>query len=175
MSQRIISLAIARLLDSLLRLQIPMHNLMPMTILDCTNNLLKKPPRLGLLHPSLVDDILEQLLPRIFDDHDNVRTGGDHLVELDDMGMSQDFEVLDLSFDAGGHLHVLDLAAVDYLHGYFVACHGVGCHCGRPRRGASLGSRWASGWGIGVGIGVAEACHSIPRNPRQSSREITTR
>ena len=100
-----------------------MNNLMPMTILDRTNNLLKKPPRLILLHPPLVHDILKQLLPRIFNDHDDIRRGGDHFVELDDVRMTEDFEVLDFSFDAGGHLHVLDLAAVDYFHGDFVPCH----------------------------------------------------
>ena len=116
-------------MNSLFRLQIPMNNLVPMAILDGTDDLLEKPPGLMFLHPSLVDDILEQLLPGIFYHHDNVRGRGDDLVEFDDVRMSQDFEVLDLTFYAGGHVHVLDLAAVDDLHGDLVACHRVCGHC----------------------------------------------
>ena len=116
-------------MDSLFRLEIPVDDLVPMTILDRTDDLLEKPPGLMFLHPSLVHYILEQLLPGIFYHHDNVRGRGDDLVEFDDVRMSQDFEVLDLPFYAGGHVHVLDLAAVDDLHGDLVACHRVCGHC----------------------------------------------
>lgn len=115
-------------MDSLFRLQIPMDNLVSMTILDRTDDLLEEPPGLMFLHPALVHYILEQLLPGIFYHHDNVRTRGDNLVEFDDVRMSQDFEVLDLTFHAGGHVHVLDLAAVDDLHGDLVAGHRVSGH-----------------------------------------------
>ena len=99
-----------------------------MTILYGTYDLLKEPPRFGLFHPSLVDDVFEQLLPGVFDDHDDIRRRRDDLVQFDDMGVSEDFEVLDLSFDSGGHVHVLDLATVDDLHGDLVAGHRVGGH-----------------------------------------------
>lgn len=115
--------------NSLFRLQIPMNNLVSMTILNGTDDLLEKPPGLTLLHPSLVHYILEQLLPRIFYHHDDIRGRGDDFVELDDVRMSQDFEVLDLTFYAGGHVHVLDLPAVDDLHGDLVAGHRVCSHC----------------------------------------------
>lgn len=112
-------------MDSLFWLQVTMDNLVTMAILDCTNDLLKESPCLIFFHASLVDNVIEELATCVFNDHDDISWSSDDLVELDDMRVSEDLEVLDFSLDSRGHVHVLNLSAVDDLHCDLVASDRV--------------------------------------------------
>lgn len=48
---------------------------MSMTILDCTNNLLKEPPCFFFFHFSSFDNVVEELVPGVLDHHDDVGRG----------------------------------------------------------------------------------------------------
>ena len=105
-----------------------MDDLVSMTIFDRTDDLLEEPPCLILLHLPLVHDIVKQLSPSVFDDHNDIRWSGYHFVKLDDMGVTKDFKVLDLPFHSGGHFEVFNLVTIEDFHGDFVTCDGMGSH-----------------------------------------------
>lgn len=97
-----------------------MDNLVPMTIFHRTDHLLEKSPRFILIHLATFHNVIEQLVTRVFDHHDDVRRGRYHLVQLDDVRMSQHLEILNLPLDAIRHVHVLNLLLAQDLHGHFV-------------------------------------------------------
>jgi hypothetical protein len=48
-------------------------------------------------------------------------------IQLDDVGVSQDFEILDLPLHAGVHIRSGDLGPVDQLEGNLMTGDTVGC------------------------------------------------
>ena len=88
----------------------------------------------SITHPSFPFShyIVEQFLPGVFHDHDDIRRGRDDFVstisyrsmldiQFDDMRMSEDFEVLDLPLHSGIHIRRGYLGAVYELQSDLMA------------------------------------------------------
>ena len=105
-----------------------MHDHMSVTVSDTGDDLLEELSSLVLGEPTVLDDMIEQLAARhILHDHEDVRGRVDHLVELDDVRVSEELEVLDLATDLSDHVKRLDLVAVEDLYGHCVTCQLVAC------------------------------------------------
>jgi hypothetical protein len=68
--------------DPLLRFQIPVHDVVTVTVLQRAHDLLEEPPRLVLGHLSPSDDVVEKLAGEVLDDHNNVGGRGDDVVAV---------------------------------------------------------------------------------------------
>lgn len=71
-------------LDSLFRLEITVHNVVTVAVLDGGNHLLEEAAGLVLVHAALAlcDNVVEQLFARILHDHDDVCGRRDDLVPV---------------------------------------------------------------------------------------------
>ena len=49
-------------------------------------------------------------------------------LQLNNMGMSEQFQVLDLSSYFANHIKILDLLSVEDFDSYLMACKLVNCH-----------------------------------------------
>jgi hypothetical protein len=117
--------------------EISVYNFVAMAVLDCTDDLLEEFAGLVLLQPSVVDNVVEQFTASIFEDHDDFsrrcydRVAGEVSnmkqytwvgnVQLDDVGVSQQLQILDLAFDSAGHISGNQSLAVDDLEGDLLA------------------------------------------------------
>ena len=92
-----------------------------MTELDPRQDLLEEPPGTVLCQLSMLDNVVKQLSAGdVFHDHKNVGGCGDDLVELDDVGVTEQLQVLNLPPDLSHHVKALDLLTVQNFHGHFV-------------------------------------------------------
>src|SRR5687768_9597359 len=118
-----------------------MDNFVPMAVLHSAYHLLKKSPGLGLLEPAILDDIIKKLAACEFEHHDNLglrlyyrvpvglsplawgvnwrhrrRHGGrPRHVQLNNVGMSQQLEIFNLSLDPTSHVTADELLPGDDL------------------------------------------------------------
>ena len=104
-----------------------MHNSELVNVLYAGDDLLEEPGCLLLLQTFSVDDVVEQL-PALCILHDEVQLLGglDDFVELDQVGMPNDFQNVDLpshSFNVG---HVGYFLLFEYFDGHLFACEDVG-------------------------------------------------
>lgn len=101
-----------------------------MTELHPGEDLLEEPPGPFLCQLSVLDDVVEQLSARdVLHDHEDVGRGGDDLVQLDDVWVTEQLEVLDLSSDLADHVEALDLLSVQDFDGHFVPRYLVEPDC----------------------------------------------
>ena len=68
--------------------RVPVDNLMSMAIFDCGNDLLEKAPGFILRHSAALHNIVKKFLARVFDHHDNIVFGLDHIIKFDNVGMA---------------------------------------------------------------------------------------
>ena len=71
---------------------------------DSANNLLKEPPRFGLGHPAVLDQIIKKFTTGIFQHHDNLLRRRNDRIQLDDMRMPQQLQVLYLPLHSPRHI-----------------------------------------------------------------------
>lgn len=102
-----------------------MYNLVSMAVLDCGNNLLEEAARLVFGHLDLFNNVIEELCASILHDHDDVGRRCNDLVQFDNVGMSQQLEVLDFPADPTDHVQHGDPAPVDDFHCDRVAGDGM--------------------------------------------------
>lgn len=57
-----------------------MNNLVPVTVFDRTNDLLKEPSCVVFRHLTLFDNVIEQLATRVFNHHDDIGGRRNHFV-----------------------------------------------------------------------------------------------
>ena len=80
-------------------------------------------------------DVVEQFpAGDVLHDHEYVRGRVDDLVQADDVWVRAHLEYVDLPPHLLCHLHVLDAALVQDLHGYFLSSHHVMRHYAEHRR-----------------------------------------
>ena len=96
-------------------------DLVAVAILDGTQHLLEEAAGLLLGHAAVGDDVVEQLAAGVLEHHDDLVGGLDDGVQLDDVGMAQELEVLDLALDAADHVAADELFARDDLEGDLLA------------------------------------------------------
>ena len=71
----------------------------------------------------MLDDVVEQLpTGDVLHDHEDVSGRGDHLVKLDNVGMSKQLQNLNLSVDFFSNVHFLYFFSVQYFYGHFMSC-----------------------------------------------------
>ena len=87
------------------RLQVAVGDLVLVAVVCGLDDLLKKAACFAFRQAPVVDNVLEQLATRVLEDHDNVRRRRDDLVELDDMGMAEHAQELDLALDPPADVH----------------------------------------------------------------------
>lgn len=117
-----------------------MNNLVPVTVFDRTNDLLKEPSCVVFRHLTLFDNVIEQLATRVFNHHDDIGGRRNHFVssnkkrkvgvvvtlaplcchfflgiQLDNVRMSQELQVLNFPLDASTQVHARNLFLVDNL------------------------------------------------------------
>ncbi len=105
-----------------------MRNLFLVAILNRANDLLKEPPCLVFVHPAPFENIVEQLVSRIFHDQDDFRGRRHDFVELADMRMLENAQVLDFPTHPICHFQIRDSPSVDQLYCNLVFCKRVDSH-----------------------------------------------
>lgn len=94
---------------------------MPMAIVDTGNYLLKEFSGLRLVQFSLFYNIIEKLSSRYkLHNHENIGRSGNNLIELDDVRMTKEFKILNLSTYFSDHIETFNFLPVEDLDGYFV-------------------------------------------------------
>lgn len=69
----------------------------------------------------------------IFHDEENIVRGLDHLVQSNDVRMSEQFQNFDLSLDLPVHFRALDLLSIENFDCHLVSRSLMFCHCVRTR------------------------------------------
>lgn len=105
-----------------------MHYSEFMSVLDSTDNLLKDFASLLLIHPFLADNIVKQLTPlHVLHDKEEMFGSFDDLIQLNDIGMPNQLQNVDLSrysFHIGYVYYPILLKDLD---GHFLTRWNVGC------------------------------------------------
>ena len=84
--------------------------LVPVAIVHPTDDLLEEFLCFRFLQFAMFYNVVKQFATRhILHCHKDVRGGADHLVELDDMRMSEEFKMLNFSLDFPNNIQVLDV------------------------------------------------------------------
>lgn len=129
-----------------LGLQISVDNLVSVAVFDGAYNLLEELSGLCLLQFTVVDDVVEQFAACVFEDHDDLgRRCYDGIargakvsmkmrqarlqandVQLDDVGMAQQLQILNLTLDPACHVSGDEPLAIDDLEGNLLAADLVG-------------------------------------------------
>ena len=87
-----------------------MNHIVSVAIIHSTDNLLEESPSILLLQFAVLDDVVKQFPARdVLHYHEDVRGGADDLVQLDDVGMTEQLQVLDFSSDLSDNVKILDL------------------------------------------------------------------
>ena len=86
-------------------LEVAVGDLVLVAVVCGRDDLLKEAARFAFRQAPVVDNVLEQLAARVLEDHDNVRRRRDDLVELDDMGVAEHAQELDLALDPPADVH----------------------------------------------------------------------
>lgn len=93
-----------------------------MAIVDTGDDLLEESSRVRLLQFAVLDDVVEQLAAGyIFHDHKNIGRRTDHLVQFDDVRMTKQLQVLNLTPDLSDHVEIFDFLSVQNLDGHLIA------------------------------------------------------
>ncbi len=67
---------------------------------------------------AIFHDVVEELATRnIFHDHENVGWCGNYLVQFDDVGMSEQFQILDFPANLANHIQTFDLLSIEDFYG----------------------------------------------------------
>lgn len=99
-----------------------MNDVVPMAIVDAGDDLLEEASSVRLLQLAVLDDIVEQFAARhVLHDHENVGRCADHLVQFDDVRVTEQLQVLNLAPDLADYVQVFDLLTVQNLDGHLVA------------------------------------------------------
>ena len=106
-----------------------MDDLVSVTVLHSTDNLLEKLPALVFCQFAVGHNIVKQFLSGIFQHHDDLARRCDDGIQLDDVWVAQELQVLNLSLDASSHISrdqlasrynfQSDLLLADFMDGQF--------------------------------------------------------
>jgi hypothetical protein len=77
---------------------------MPVTVLDSAHDLLEELSGLMLGELAVGDNVVEELLSRVLQNHDDLAWRRDDSIQLDDVWVPQELQVLDLSLDTASHI-----------------------------------------------------------------------
>mmetsp|Transcript_7285 Transcript_7285/g.26071 ORF Transcript_7285/g.26071 Transcript_7285/m.26071 type:complete len:273 (+) Transcript_7285:1135-1953(+) len=107
--------------QQVLRLEVSVHHLVEVAVLNARHNLLEDVPCLVLRQPALLDNVVEELAAgRVLRHHEDVRRRADDLVQLDDVRVPEALQVLDLAPHLLIHVKRANLVAVQDLHRHLV-------------------------------------------------------
>jgi len=149
--------------QKVLWLEIPVNDVVPMAVLDSGDDLLEESARVALLqlqnaHISLaitylqynagpshylavLDNVVEELSATdVLHDHEDVGGRRDDLIQLDDVGVAEELQILDLPPDLSHHVQALNLLPIQDLDGDLVARHLMETHCEARRASTPRGS-----------------------------------
>jgi hypothetical protein len=114
-----------------------------MNIFDAAYNLLEHLAGFLLVHPLLADDIVKELASfHVLHDEEEVFGRFDDFVELDDIGVADEFEDVDLSGHSFHVGHIDYPVFFQYFYGYFLAGGNVGGQFDLPEGALAQGLFW---------------------------------
>ena len=110
--------------QQILRLKIPVNDVVTVAIFHAGDDLLEEPPGVVLLQLAVLNDVVEEFSAGdVFHHHEDVGGRGDDLIELNDVRMSEQLQVLNFPPDFSHHVQVFDFLPVEDLDGHFVSGH----------------------------------------------------
>ena len=93
-----------------------------MAIIHTTDDLLEESPSIFLPEFAMLDNVVKQLsTTHILHHHEDVSGGADHLVQLDNVWVSEQFQILNFSPDLSNYIQVLNLLPVIQDELFFAA------------------------------------------------------
>ena len=98
-----------------------MYNLVSVAVLDRAYYLLEELASLVLLESAMIYDVIEEFSACKLQNHDDLFWCCYDRVEFDDMRMSQQLKILNLSFDTSSHVSSDKLASSDYLESHLLS------------------------------------------------------
>ena len=116
----------ARVEQAVLELDVAVHDVVRVTVVDAARDLSEQPPRLILLQTTLRPHVLAQVTAaRVLDDEAHPLGRVDHLEQLDDGRVLDALEVADLADDALARAVVTDLELFEDLDRHLLAAEVV--------------------------------------------------
>ena len=113
---------------------LPVNDIVSMTIVNAGDDLLKEASRVRLFQFAVLDNVIEEFAAgHILHDHENVGRRADHLVKFDDVRMSKQLQVLNLTPNLTDYIEIFDFLPVQNFDGHLIAGALMSGGCTRQR------------------------------------------
>lgn len=114
--------------QNIFQFKIPVNNFQFMTVLDTADDLIEYLTSFILIHSLLLDDVVKQFSStKKLHDQEKIFWRLNDLIQLDDIGMTDKFQDVDLSCDSLNVSDVNDFVFLKYFYGDFFTGRNVSC------------------------------------------------